>query len=432
MIKHIFKYITFNSSILIAYSGGIDSTVLLHQFINLKKNNKNLIIRAIHINHNMDYNSDKWVQHCKEECKRHSIPIVIETITKKITSNIECQLRTIRYTLIKKCILPQEVLVTAHHLNDQVETMFLALKRGSGPNGLKGITECSNLGHNKIIRPLLKVSKTTIQNWAKKKKLLWITDHSNNNIKYDRNFLRLKVIPIIDKRWPSFIKSCLTTANICKNTEVIVKNVAKNLLSKYILNNLSLKVHEFIYIAEEYRNLILREWIYKITKKYISYKKIQKIYYEVINSKNEANPKLVFYKYQIRKYRNIIYCIPDIPLSLKNLIIFWHNPTQTLVLPFNLGKLTIHKYGNQMIQPNKNDLINIRFQYQGKLSIVGRHKKRTFKKILQELSIPPWKREITPLLFYNNKFISAIGIFVNKQKLLKENKMWTICWDRCF
>uniref|UniRef100_A0A2S2Q3W7 tRNA(Ile)-lysidine synthetase n=1 Tax=Sipha flava TaxID=143950 RepID=A0A2S2Q3W7_9HEMI len=147
-----------------------------------------------------------WSKHCKEICDTNNVPIIIKKI--KITKkNIENQARKKRYQIFKKILLPSEVLLTGHNLDDQCETLLLSIKRGSGLKGLSGIAHKKKIVKNYLLRPLIKYSKKKIKKWAIRKKLKWIEDPSNYNIEYDRNFLRHKIIPKIHHRWKYFKKN---------------------------------------------------------------------------------------------------------------------------------------------------------------------------------------------------------------------------------
>jgi len=182
-----------NKSFLVAYSGGLDSTVLLYKLLEIKKKYY-IKIRAIHINHNLTLLSKKWSEHCKKICNINHIPLIVENINiKNKTNNLEEKLRIKRYNIIYNHLFSDEILLTGHHINDQCETFFLSLKRGSGPTGLSSMSFETLFGTKKIVRPFLKKTKIELQTWAKKKKLHWIEDFSNLNIDYDRNFIQMKL-----------------------------------------------------------------------------------------------------------------------------------------------------------------------------------------------------------------------------------------------
>lgn len=216
-------------NILLAYSGGIDSTFLLHQFLKLKKIYKTFKFRAIHINHQLHPDSNKWSLHCKEICKLHNIPFIIKKVILKNTkNNIEENARITRYNEIYKALKPKEIIATGHNLNDQCETILLALKRGSGITGLSSMSYELNQDQKiKIIRPLLKISRRNIQIWMNEHKINWIEDKSNYNINYDRNFLRHKIIPQLNKRWPYFERNCSKSIEILNEEKKILDEFTK-------------------------------------------------------------------------------------------------------------------------------------------------------------------------------------------------------------
>lgn len=426
MIEKIIKKYK-NKSCLIAYSGGLDSTVLLHQFLKIKKKAPQTKIRAIHINHNLTFDSIKWVQHCKQTCKMYQIPFIIENIKiSKNTKNIEEELRIKRYNIIYNHLFFDEILFTGHHMNDQCETFFLSLKRGSGPTGLSSMSFETTLGSKKIIRPFLNTKKQTLISWAYHENLTWIEDFSNSNINYDRNFIRKKIIPTLEKRWPSFLKNCLRTIKICQEETVLLKNLLHEKFNNFLKSDGSLNITSFKNIKRELATAIIRHWISLQTIKMPSYKNIQCIYDQIVFSRKDANPKIILKKNEIRRYKESLYFL-QIQTSFKNQFLFWHNINIRLVLPNKSGYLIQDNNGVVLPRPKKNELINIRFQYEGNILILGRNKRRKIKKIWQEKNIPPWLRSQIPLLFYNNIFISALGVFVVNINTTKKDT-WTIAW----
>ena len=231
MIEEIKKILDKKKHFLLSYSGGLDSTVLLHLLLKLKKK-INIYFRAIHINHKLHIDSDAWSNHCKKECQKYDIPLIIENINLDKKNNLESKARSMRYQAIYKNVLPKEIILTAHNLNDQCETFLLAVKRGSGPKGLSSMATYKNTGDIIHIRPLLNIDRDEIKKWAVENKLKWIEDHSNLDTYYDRNFLRQKIIPILKERWPYFIKNCTRSAKLCCEQEKILNDFSIPILKK--------------------------------------------------------------------------------------------------------------------------------------------------------------------------------------------------------
>ncbi|CAL4042190.1 tRNA(Ile)-lysidine synthase [Buchnera aphidicola (Takecallis arundicolens)] len=426
MIKDFIKHISEKQKILISYSGGLDSTVLLYQLLPFTKKNPFLKLRAIHINHQINPKSFLWSKHCKKICQEHSIPLIIKNLNIKCKNNIQEHARKLRYKIISKNMFPDEILVTGHHSNDQCETLFLSLKRGSGISGLSGILKKNIFEKNKnIIRPLLKIQKKQLKIWAIAKNINWIEDDSNTNNKYDRNFIRNKVIVPIKKRWPYFINNCIRSMKLCYQN-----NIAINYFLDQIIHNISLftdtlKITTLHIYPKEIQILILRRWIFFNQNNNISYRATKIIYNAVMKNNNKKIiQKIEIKNIVIKKYRNSIFYIPKYQ-SIKNTILFWFDYTKPLQLPNNMGYIVKNTYGILLPKPNKNDLINIRFQLYKNIHMnIG--KTRT-KNIWQKNNIIPWNRNRIPIIFYNTTLISIMGFLVTDHPK-KYNNTWRLSW----
>lgn len=426
MIKDFIKNTSEKQKILIAYSGGLDSTVLLYQLIPFTKKIPFLKLRAIHINHQMHPKSSLWSQHCQKICKKHAIPLIIKNISIKEKNNVQEHARTLRYKMISKNMLPDEILVTGHHSNDQCETLFLSLKRGSGISGLSGILKKNIFENNKnIIRPLLNIQKKQLKIWAKTQNINWIEDDSNTNNRYDRNFIRNKVIIPIQKRWPYFINNCIRSMKLCYQNNIAINYFLDQIIHDISLFTNTLKINTLHLYPKEIQILLLRRWIFFNKKNNLSYKETKIIYNNLIKKNNKIITKKIEIKnISIKKYRNSIFYIPK-DQNIKNRILFWFNYNKPLQLPNNIGYIVQNKYGILLPKPNKNDLINIRFQLYENIHM-NTGKKRT-KNIWQNNKIIPWDRNRIPIIFYNTTLISIMGFFVTDQKK-KYNNTWRLSW----
>lgn len=195
----------------IAYSGGLDSTVLLHI---LSKNYKN--IHAIHINHGLNPHADHWQQHCAAEAKKLDIAFTAIKVNAQpvLGKSPEEVARNARYSAFKNIIAKHDVLLTAHHADDQAETVLYRLLRGTGPKGLGGMqASVVNFGV-RILRPMLNITRAEILEYAKVQQLSWIEDCSNQNLDFDRNFIRQRVMPLLQQRW-SAVANINRAAALC-------------------------------------------------------------------------------------------------------------------------------------------------------------------------------------------------------------------------
>ena len=203
-IDYLQQSIDFKKKIYIAFSGGIDSSVLV-DILGKNASKLKLNITVIHVNHNISSNSLTWMKHCKEFCSKLDLNFISEEVN-IISSGggIESAARKARYKIFSKYLKNEEQILTAHHMNDVTETIFLRLLRGTGIDGLSGLEKSRKLGKGLLIRPFLEVSKKEIEEYAKENDINYIFDETNKDNEYDRNFLRNEIFPKLDARWNDF------------------------------------------------------------------------------------------------------------------------------------------------------------------------------------------------------------------------------------
>ena len=203
-IDYLQQSIDFKKKIYIAFSGGIDSSVLV-DILGKNASKLKLNITVIHVNHNISSNSLIWMKHCKEFCSKLGLDFISEEVN-IISSGggIESAARKARYKIFSKYLNNEEQILTAHHMNDVTETIFLRLLRGTGIDGLSGLKKSRKLGKGLLIRPFLEVSKKEIEEYAKENDINYIFDETNKDNEYDRNFLRNEIFPKLDARWNDF------------------------------------------------------------------------------------------------------------------------------------------------------------------------------------------------------------------------------------
>ncbi|AKC59850.1 tRNA lysidine(34) synthetase TilS [Blochmannia endosymbiont of Polyrhachis (Hedomyrma) turneri] len=482
LYQEVIQHIQNHSKLVLAFSGGLDSTVLLdilHTINTQTQSNTYNIstpftLRAIHIHHGLNYYSNHWAKHCFKECKKRNIPfnlIYAHYNKKNNQGGIEATARQIRYQKLFENIYKQETLLTAQHLNDQAETFLLALKRGSGPKGLSGMQKKTFFSkYQLLLRPFLQCTKEQIQLYAKKKKLIWITDNSNSNTRFDRNFLRLQIMPILKNRWPGINHTISRSAQLCAEQETLLDELLQQELKSLYHTDQSLLLKPLIHMSIQKRQALIRRWLTNFNIQMPSYDKLNHIWNNIILSKKDSTPIMVLNKENLlRRFQNRLYIIPKSTQTLLNdIIIPWNNFKKRITLPNNLGTLTSIKssniksylldekknhikkiillpnnfwqsnYINKKIltlslvrSPNKQEKISIRFKYlqNSNIRIIGKVHSKKIKKIWQELKIPPWIRNNTPLLFYNNKLISALGIFTTQDgNITNKSKVAGIFW----
>ncbi|WEX21913.1 tRNA lysidine(34) synthetase TilS [Escherichia coli] len=281
--------------ILVAFSGGLDSTVLLHQLVQWRTENPGVTLRAIHVHHGLSANADAWVKHCENICQQWQVPLVVERVQLAQEGlGIEAQARQARYQAFARTLLPGEVLVTAQHLDDQCETFLLALKRGSGPAGLSAMAEVSEFAGTQLIRPLLARTRGELVQWALAHGLRWIEDESNQDDSYDRNFLRLRVVPLLQQRWPHFAEATARSAALCAEQESLLDELLADDLAHCQTPQGTLQIAPMLAMSDARRAAIIRRWLAGQNAPMPSRDALVRIWQEVALAREDASPVYVW------------------------------------------------------------------------------------------------------------------------------------------
>lgn len=398
---------------LVAFSGGLDSTVLLHQLVCWRQQDSSVVLRAIHIHHGISANADSWVTHCQRVCEEWQVPLVVERVQLvQSGAGLEAEARQARYQAFRETLQTGEVLLTAQHLDDQSETLLLALKRGSGPAGLSAMPVDAAFGNTRLIRPLLHDSREALLAWAQKHALTWIEDESNQDDAYDRNFLRLRVLPQLNARWPHFARALARSAALCGEQEQLLDELLADELSRLLSDEGALTIAPMIEMSAPKRAAILRRWLSLHHAPMPSRAMLGRLWQEVALAREDASPCLNLGDFEVRRFQQQLWWVKT-QISQTETVLTWPDIASPLSLPDNLGELSLVA-GGDIRAPHKYEVVTVRFSASGKLHIVGRNGGRKLKKIWQEFGVPPWLRDTTPLLFYGETFIAAAGYFVTQ------------------
>ncbi len=291
---------------LIAYSGGIDSSALLDCFYKLSLISP-IEVRSIHVNHGITKEAQLFEDHCKIISKKYGITHITEKLSLNIKSNIEEECRKERYKKIIEHCLDDEVIITAHHEEDQIETFFLRLARGSGARGFSCMKENTLYNGKLISRPFLKISKKEIMEYCDNSNIKYIDDMSNSDNKYDRNFLRNELIPLVKKRWPSINKNIINNILVNDIQSAYITDSISTILPMHLCSNSKeLSVKSLLKEPFHSKVTILHEWVYLETKTLLNLKQINEII-KIMNTNNDSNPLFSFGNANIKKDKDILF-----------------------------------------------------------------------------------------------------------------------------
>ncbi len=411
-------------SMTVALSGGIDSVVLLNLLHQLQKKHR-FKLNAMHVHHGLSKNADKWVKFCETSCATLSIPLDVNYVKlpQKKSLGIEGEARRLRYEKLLKS--KTDLVVLAHHEDDQAETFLLQLIRGAGVKGLSSMAHFDE--HRHLWRPLLNTSRIDIERYAKQHKLKWMEDESNQNIDFDRNFIRSKVLPILKNRFNHFIKVISRSSSHLAEAQSLLDDLAKIDLKSYFKSNKykhKLQVKTLNKLSLYRAKNVLRYWLELNDQMMPSKDLLDELLRQVLTAKKDADLKIQLSKeFEIRRYQDEIYIVPKKQKIQKNYEIIWQGEPE-IILP-NGQKLMFKKV--------KGRGINLKFLSNQKLIIRNRQggeffkpdSKRPTKKIkqiLQESDLSPWERENLPLIFVGDDlaFVPNFGIDMKFQTKPKE------------
>ena len=442
---------------LIAYSGGVDSHVLLHLCAQLKNSPSGFeqSFSAVYVDHGLSSKAKKWGFHCQHICFELDIPLTIIEVdaTPKNGQSPEASARTARYQAFSQLLDENECLLTAQHLDDQAETLLLQLLRGSGTKGLSAMPRIKPFGRGFLCRPILDYRKKDILDYARQHQLNWIEDESNAEERFDRNYLRHTVLPLLEKRWPAAQENFAKSAEVLAESQRLLDEMAySDIQSLFFINadgvteqdklllDPTLKLLERSRLlvqnqakASEQRqeqtpfychhhelarlNNMLRYWIHINNLPMPSKKILEQIVSGVIQAREDAMPLVswrrdAFYC-EVRRYRNKLYLLDTSPATKQ---VKKQQLTEGQVVDLTSNSGSVELLAANKVQQQKcfdrekllSKKLTISFRKGGerfRRTVNGQS--HTLKHWFQEQGIPPWERDRMPLIFWGDELIQA-------------------------
>ncbi|WP_045453773.1 tRNA lysidine(34) synthetase TilS [Vibrio campbellii] len=415
-----------NTKIVLAFSGGVDSRLLLellsryqqaYSVDNQSTDSHSFKCHAVYVHHGLSSNADEWADKCLVWAEQAGITYSVERVSLDTNSgeSIELLAREARYQALAKHIQSGDLLLTGQHADDQVETFLLALKRGSGPKGLSSMAESMPFAGGTLVRPLLAIKREQIEAVAKEQGLDWVEDESNQDTRYDRNFLRHRIVPELSERWPSIHQAVQRSASLCAQQEELLDELLSAVFERALQSDLSLSIEELATHSELARARLVRMWLAKLNVNMPTQVQLNLIWNEVGLAQQDANPKLQLKQGEVRRFQNRLYWVTETVD-----VTTWQSNIQTdtvLVLPERLGELTLSTRSEQatIAMPPHPELLRVTFNPEG-LSAhpTTRSHSRKLKKLFQEYNVPSWLRRQIPILMYQDKVVAVGNLFVDQ------------------
>lgn len=411
-------------NVIIAYSGGVDSHVLLHlaaSHVDLKPR-----VTAIYVDHGLQLEAKGWAGHCQTVAYDLGVKFKCLAVKIKRTAgqSLEELARDARYQALKTILGCDDVVLFAQHREDQMETVLLQLFRGAGVQGLSAMPQTMAFGAGTLIRPFLDVSKQEINDYAVKNKLCWVEDPSNKSDEFDRNFLRNQIVPQLKQKWPALDKTVARSARHCASAHQLTESVAEELLNQVRgKSGQVLSIVRLLALDDSKQYLVVRQWFKCQNLKMPSEKRVQSILNEVVKAKAEAHPEIKTQAYCIRRYRGELFCIQPTGFDGLPAELQWVAGVKQLLLSDG-SKLELLESSIGIPKAVwESAEVKVRFR-QGaeKISLPGRVGRHTLKNLYQEKAIPPWQRGKIPLLYLNNKLAAVADLWVDSNYFSDRNE----------
>lgn len=404
------------SHLYVAFSGGSDSSVLLHILCEMRNSGQlPQSLSAVHIHHGLHADADYWEQHCRDICEQWQVPLKVFRVRVPTRgASAENRARKARYAAWEEMLDEGTALLLAHHADDQVETVLMRLLRGAGPAGLAGMPVSRNLGAGMLARPLLHLHRAELAQYAAAHKLSWVEDPDNANSKHDRNFIRHSVLPLLQQRWRGATSSILKSASIAGETQHLCDWLAAADLARVRAVDDRLQVDLLAALPSVRQTLLIIRWCRDLGVSPPPMRRLSRLN-DLLSAAPDRSPELCWRDtdqrlLRVRRYREHLYLLnpePPLPESVQ-----W-DPVAQSYLSLPHGELSAHTGRERGINPQRLHGLQVRFRRGGEVvRPAGCGYSKPLRKYLQEMGIPPWLRSSLPLLYTRGDLVAISDLCV--------------------
>ena len=421
----------------VALSGGIDSMVLVAALAELRAEGVVGALRAHHVDHGLHPDSGVWAGACESVCRTLGVPLqtVRVEVPRERGDSLEAAARSVRYEALAAGLGHDECLLTAHHGDDQMETVLLQLLRGSGPAGLAAMPKYRPLADGWLIRPLLGFTRAELEAWARGRPLTWQEDPSNRDPAPGRNFLRLKVLPRILGRWPGAAASIGRSAALCAEAHHLLEELGQDdLAAAAVGDGLDAVVLATLNPARQ-RNL-LRLWLRRQQLPLPDSHRLRTAVEQLLPARRDARPRVDWPGASLRKYRDRIHVLGARQLAVLERDprpLSWPEVRTPLALGPGMGRLVWAHDPDGGVDPRwlQDAGMEIRYRHAGEQAQpAGGDQHRRLKTLFQEIGIPPWWRSHVPLVFAQNRLLAIADRWLAPGALAAPGQAgWRLRWE---
>ena len=380
----------------LALSGGLDSTVLLHALASSRESHGKPLL-AVHIDHQLHPDSPSWAQSCARLASRLDVEYVCEQVTvdDRAGRGPEASARDARYDVFSRMITAGDWLLSAHHRDDQAETLLLNLMRGSGPSGIAGIPAVRQFVDGWLVRPMLGVSRDDIRAYAESHDLAWTEDPSNESDEFDRNYLRQEILPRLESRWPQTGRRIVRSAELAREAAELLAELAALDLASMCTAQGRIDLDGLRALSAPRQKNLLRYAIQQQGLPAPTAAQLQSVLVDLLPARDDAEPLVRWPGVDVRRYRNQLYLL--------------RSPEAATYGDVELVAGAPRGLSDEVVRAG----LEIRFRAGGEeFRPSGQTHTRKLKKLLQEEGVVPWMRDRLPLLYSGDRLVAVADLWL--------------------
>jgi tRNA(Ile)-lysidine synthase len=420
----------------VGFSGGVDSTVLLHLLHCWCAANPGApTLRALHINHGLQAAAGDWQRHCESVCRALQLQLDTSAVDVSADGSGEAAARTARYRAFQEQLPTGAVLFLGHHLDDQVETFFLRLLRGAGVEGLAAMPHSRTLGAGILVRPLLDCGRGELERYAARHGLEYVEDPSNSSTLMDRNFLRAELLPLLATRWPGYRQTVArASAHMAAAAATLTRQLGVPETVHSVLGDPGLVLSRLDTESGEIVATRLRAWLRTRGCQAPDHAAMAEFVRQLRVAAVDANPRLVCGGACLQRYRDAVYLLPNIitppPAVPRDLA-----PGTSCAVP-GVGTVSLQRTAGDGLRLVPGDRLTISWRQGGeRCRLPGRRGSRSLKNLLQEWNVPPWWRDRVPLLYLEGELLAVGGLaqcVSSRWRAVAQEgeQLWNMNWER--
>lgn len=392
--------------LVLGYSGGLDSSVLLAALCRAGLAERLL---AVHVHHGLHADADQWLAHCQGQARLAGIDFIAERVDVAGKGNLEQRARRARRKALLAHVGEQDALLLAHHRQDQAETLMLRLLRGAGARGLAAMAPVQRWQGRDIHRPLLTVARADLAQAGAIWQLQWIEDPANDQLHFDRNFLRHKVMPVLAERWPETVQSMQLSASVLAEQAELLDQLAGQDFAACDGAGDSLALTGWLTLSAARRRNLIYGWCRRRGIRPPPADRIARIDTELVLAAEDRQPEICWPDGVLLRYRQRLWLLAPAAREPLPGCHLWQ-PAQQPALSLGDISIRLAEQGELILRATGQSL-QVRAAEGGeRILLRGRH--RQVSELWRAAGIPPWRRQRLPLFFIDGELVAAAAIGV--------------------